>query len=150
MMLTRATAKQMKVENRLDPQQSIRGGARYFASVQDKIPARIAEPDRTWFALASYNVGFGHLEDARKITEANGGDPDKWIDVKKSLPLLARKKWYKKTKYGYARGWEPVIYVENIRKYYDYLVTSDLKVKRAAAAEEKQPENMIRPIAPSH
>ncbi|MCZ6667773.1 MAG: membrane-bound lytic murein transglycosylase MltF [Gammaproteobacteria bacterium] len=150
MMLTQATARQMKVENRLDPQQSIRGGARYFARVLDRIPEHIIEPDRTWFALASYNVGFGHLEDARKITEANGDDPDKWIDVKKSLPLLARKKWYKKTKYGYARGWEPVIYVENIRKYYDYLVISELKVKRAAVAEEKRPENMIRPIAPSH
>jgi len=149
-MLTQATAKQMKVKNRLDPQQSIRGGARYFARVLDRIPEHIIEPDRTWFALAAYNVGPGHLEDARKITEANGDDPNKWIDVKKSLPLLARKKWYKKTKYGYARGWEPVIYVENIRKYYDYLVTSELKLKRAAVAEDKQPENMIRPIAPSH
>ena len=150
MMLTQATARQMKVKNRLDPQQSIRGGARYFARVLDRIPEHIIEPDRTWFALAAYNVGPGHLEDARKITEANGDDPNKWIDVKKSLPLLARKKWYKKTKYGYARGWEPVIYVENIRKYYDYLVTSELKVKRAAVTEEKRPENMIRPIAPSH
>ena len=150
MMLTQATAKQMKVKNRLDPQQSIRGGARYFARVLDRIPEHIIEPDRTWFALAAYNVGPGHLEDARKITEANGDDPNKWIDVKKSLPLLARKKWYKKTKYGYARGWEPVIYVENIRKYYDYLVTADLKVNRGSLAEEKQPEDFIRPIAPSH
>jgi membrane-bound lytic murein transglycosylase F len=72
-------------------------------------------------ALAAYNVGFGHLEDARKITEQRGLDPDKWIDVKTSLPLLAQRKWYKKTKYGYARGWEPVRYVENIRSYYDIL-----------------------------
>jgi len=150
MMLTLATAKQMKVKNRLDPQQSIRGGAKYFARIHQRVPDHISEPDRTWFALASYNVGFGHLQDARKITERNGGDPDKWIDVRKSLPLLARKKWYKSTKYGYARGWEPVIYVENIRKYYDYLVGSDLKAKSGAFVREEQTENIFRPIAPSH
>ena len=122
MMLTQATAKQVKIKNRLDPEQSIQGGARYFKRVLSKIPERIQQPDRNWFALAAYNVGFGHLEDARILTQLNKGDPDKWIDVKKSLPLLSRKKWYKKTKHGYARGWEPVKYVENIRKYYDLLV----------------------------
>ncbi len=150
MMLTQATAKQMKVKNRLDPQQSIRGGAKYFTRIHQRVPSHIAEPDRTWFALASYNVGFGHLQDARKITERNGGDPDKWIDVRKSLPLLARKKWYKSTKYGYARGWEPVIYVENIRKYYDYLVGSDLKAKSGAFVSDEQSESIFSPIAPSH
>lgn len=127
MMLTQATAKHVKIDNRLDPAQSIKGGARYFKQVSKKIPQRIQQPDRTWLALASYNVGFGHVEDARKITVGNGGDPDKWIDVKESLPLLGRKKWYKNTKHGYARGWEPVKYVENIRKYYDLLVWNDVK-----------------------
>ncbi len=144
MMLTRATAKQMEVTNRLDPQQSIRGGARYFTSVLKRIPGSIKEPDRSWLALAAYNVGFGHVEDARKITEANGGDPDKWIDVKKSLPLLARKKWYKNTKYGYARGWEPVKYVENIRNYYEYLTGSEIKANR----ESGELENFTPPQAP--
>lgn len=68
-------------------------------------------------ALASYNIGLGHLEDARVITQTQGADPDKWIDVKQRLPLLSQRKWYKKTKYGYARGKEPVTYVENIRQY---------------------------------
>lgn len=122
MMLTQDTAKHVKIKNRLDPEQSIKGGAKYFKRVLAKIPDRIPAPDRIWLALASYNVGFGHLEDARIITITNKGDPDKWIDVKKNLPLLGRKKWYKKTKHGYARGWEPVKYVENIRKYYDLLV----------------------------
>jgi membrane-bound lytic murein transglycosylase F len=122
MMLTLNTAKHVKIENRLDPEQSIKGGAKYFKKVLAKIPDRIPAPDRIWLALAAYNVGFGHLEDARIITKANKGDPDKWIDVKENLPLLGRKKWYKNTKYGYARGWEPVKYVENIRKYYDLLV----------------------------
>ncbi len=125
MMLTQATAKQMKVDNRLDVSQSIFGGARYFARLISRVPDRIEEPDRTWMALAAYNVGFGHLNDARIITEHLKADPDKWIDVKKHLPLLAQKKWYKSLKHGYARGWEPVKYVENIRKYYDYLVGLD-------------------------
>ena len=125
MMLTQDTARHVKIENRLDPEQSIQGGAIYFKQVLDKIPDRIPQPDRTWLALASYNVGFGHLEDARKITQINNGDPDKWIDVRENLPLLGRKKWYKDTEHGYARGWEPVKYVANIRKYYDLLVWQD-------------------------
>ena len=149
MMLTQVTAKQMKVTNRLDPQQSIHGGARYFTSVHKRIPERIAEPDRSWLALAAYNVGFGHVEDARKITEANGGDPDRWIDVKKSLPLLARKKWYKKTKYGYARGWEPVKYVENIRKYFEYLTGSEVKANRESGELESFNPRENPVIAPS-
>ena len=149
-MLTRPTAKQMGVKDRLNPEQSIFGGAKYFASVLKRTSSHIAEPDRTWFALASYNVGYGHLQDARKITKSNGGDPDKCMDVKKSLPLLARKKWYKSTKYGDARGGEPVIYVENIRKYYDYMVASDIKAQSGQFAREMQIERPIPPIAPSH
>jgi membrane-bound lytic murein transglycosylase F len=122
MMLTQVTASQVGIDNRIDPQQSIVGGAQYFASVKAMIPDRIPEPDRTWMALAAYNIGFFHLEDARILTEMRGGDPDRWIDVRDNLPLLAQRKWYKKTKYGYARGEEPVIYVENIRSYYDILL----------------------------
>ena len=87
-----------------------------------KIPERITEPDRTWLALAAYNIGYGHLEDARILTQKNKGNIDKWIDVKKNLPLLSQKKWFQQTRYGYARGREPVRYVENIRTYYDILV----------------------------
>ena len=127
MMLTLSTAKMVKIKNRLDPEQSIKGGAIYFKRVLKKIPQRIKQPDRNWLALASYNVGFGHLEDARKITQNNKDDPDKWIDVKKSLPLLSKKQWYKFTKHGYARGNEPVKYVENIRKYYELIKWIDIK-----------------------
>ena len=121
MMLTRVTAKEMGIKNRLDPAASIKGGTRYFAKIKGRIAERIAEPDRTWFALAAYNVGYGHLEDARILTEKGGKDPDKWLDVKEFLPLLQKKKYYKQTRYGYARGNEPVIYVQNIRRYYDVL-----------------------------
>ncbi|WP_075806700.1 membrane-bound lytic murein transglycosylase MltF [Pseudomonas putida] len=121
MMLTQRTAQAMGVSNRLDPVQSIRGGAKYFMYVKEQLDDSIKEPDRTWFALAAYNVGGGHLDDARKLAEREGLNPNKWLDVKKMLPRLAQKKWYSKTKYGYARGGEPVHFVANIRRYYDIL-----------------------------
>ena len=122
MMLTKQTAQQVGIIDRLDPVLSIYGGAKYLTTLVDKIPDRIQEPDRTWFALASYNVGFGHLEDARVITQKNGNDPDQWADVKKHLPLLTEHKWYSQTRFGHARGHEPVTFVENIRRFYAILM----------------------------
>lgn len=121
MMLTNATARFVKV-NRLDAIQSIKGGAKYLRYVKEQLPATIEEPDRTWFALASYNVGLGHILDVRRICEELGDDPDKWINVRKHLPKLTQPRWHRKTRYGYARGYEPVQYVRNIRSYYDILV----------------------------
>jgi len=122
MMLTLNAAKDLDIDNRLDPEKSIRGGALYFSGMLKRVPERVPEPDRTWLALAAYNVGLGHLEDARILTQKNDGDPDKWVDVKENLPLLSKKKWFQQTRYGYARGYEPVRYVENIRTYYDILL----------------------------
>lgn len=130
MMLTSATARQMGVEDRTDTAQSISGGARYLRRVEKKLPERIQEPDRTWMALAGYNVGFGHLEDARILTQRAGGDPDKWSDVKQQLPLLSQKKYYKTVKHGFARGKEPVHYVDNIRSYHDLLLWHNRKQKK--------------------
>jgi membrane-bound lytic murein transglycosylase F len=130
MMLTQATARAMGVTNREDAVQSLRGGARYLKRIHQKLPARIKEPDRTWFALAAYNVGLGHLEDARVITLRQGQDPDKWAAVKEHLPLLSRRQWYSKTRHGYARGSEPVRFVQNIRHYYNVLTWSDLAKQR--------------------
>ncbi len=121
MMLTKVTASEIGVNERADPVESIRGGAFYLSKLMQKIPERIQEPDRSWLALAAYNIGYAHLEDARKITQQRGGNPDSWKDVKENLPLLRKRKWYKKTKHGYARGNEAVHYVENIRSYYAIL-----------------------------
>jgi membrane-bound lytic murein transglycosylase F len=122
MMLTRGTAKDMGVTVRTDAEQSISGGARYFTSLLSRIPARIQYPDRVWLAMAAYNIGLGHLEDARRITEGQGYNPDLWIDIKKHLPLLRQKRYYQNTRFGYARGDEAVNYVDNIRRYYDSLI----------------------------
>ncbi|MDH3978900.1 MAG: membrane-bound lytic murein transglycosylase MltF [Gammaproteobacteria bacterium] len=145
MMLTRNAAKDLGIENRSDPVQSIMGGAEYLARMAKRLPEHIPEPDRTWMALAAYNVGLGHLEDARKLTIKNKGDPDRWVDVKKNLPLLSKKKWFQQTRYGYARGREPVRYVQNIRTYYDILVwLTEQKV-----AENGQPPEPLRFDSPA-
>ena len=104
MMLTRRTANQLGVTDRLDPRQSIDGGARYFLDLHDRLPSGIEEPDRTWMALAAYNMGMGHLEDVRVITQKRGEDPDSWDDVRDNLELLTQESWYRDTRYGYALG----------------------------------------------
>jgi membrane-bound lytic murein transglycosylase F len=121
MQLTVKTATEANVTNPADPRQSIFGGARYFRQVYAKIPAHVPEPDRTWFALAAYNIGYGHLEDARVLAQKAGRDPDSWEDVREFLPLLEQEYWYTQTENGYARGWEPVRYVDNVRDYRDML-----------------------------
>ena len=111
----------MKVSNRLDARESIIAGAKYLALVKEQLPARIPEPDRTWLALAAYNQGYGHLEDARILASRNGLSPDSWADVKKWMPLLNQPGYFETLKHGYARGGEAVILVESIRSYYDIL-----------------------------
>lgn len=153
MMLTRSTADHIGIDNRLNPRQSIEGGARYFRQVHGMIPEHVQEPDRTWFALASYNVGFGHLEDARRLAESAGRNPDRWLDVKEFLPLLSQKEWYSKTRHGYARGHEPVIYVQNIRRYYDVLARRyDLQSETEApmVADSGSGELSIPPNQPTY
>jgi membrane-bound lytic murein transglycosylase F len=122
MMLTRRTAAQLGITDRLDPTQSIEGGARYFLQLLNRIPLRIAEPDRTWMALAAYNMGMGHLEDARILVQQRGGNPDTWRDINDSLDLLSQEKWYQQTRNGYARGFEARQYVRNIRSYHEILI----------------------------
>ena len=139
MMLTEDTARRVGIADRLDPRSSILGGARYLTEVRGKIPDRIREPDRTWLALAAYNIGFGHLEDARILTQQQGGDPDAWKDVRARLPLLGQERWYLQSRHGYTRGWEAVAFVDNVRNYRDMLVwmtgdpDSEIRLVRPAA-----------------
>jgi membrane-bound lytic murein transglycosylase F len=121
MMLTEDTAEYLGLDDRLDPRTSILGGAQYYARQTERVADSVEEPDRTWMALAAYNVGFNHLKDARQIVEWQGGNPDTWVDISNALPLLAQRQWYSRVPFGYARGWEPVLYVNNIRSYYNIL-----------------------------
>ena len=122
MMLTNDTAAQMNVANRENPHESIQGAAKYFASLLQRLPDSIKQPDRTWMALAAYNMGLGHLLDARVLAQKRGGDPGKWKDVDKALPLLMQEHWFEQTRYGYARGAEAQAFVANVRSYYDILI----------------------------
>lgn len=121
MMLTRPTAREVGIEDRLDPAQSVDGGARYLQRLYKRLPEGIDGSDRLWFALAAYNVGLGHVYDARTLARRQGLDPNSWKAMERTLPLLTRPKYYGTVKHGYARGYEPVRYVEGIREYYNML-----------------------------
>ncbi len=117
MMLTLNTAREMGVRDRLDARQSIFGGAKYLARMKQRFVPEVTEPDRTWLALAAYNVGRAHMHDAQTLARKQGLDPHRWGDLKKVLPLLSEPEYYNDLKYGYARGTEPVRYVRRIREY---------------------------------
>jgi membrane-bound lytic murein transglycosylase F len=121
MMLTEDTAERMGVRDRLNPRQSIRAGAKYLQLLKSRLPDSIAEPDRTWFALAAYNQGAAHLEDARVLAQRRGLNPDLWVDVKSVFPLLAEPEYFETLKFGHARGGEAVFLVEQIRDYIQIL-----------------------------
>ncbi|OMG52515.1 lytic transglycosylase F [Azonexus hydrophilus] len=125
MMLTEETADRLGVSNRLDARESIIGGARYLNILKDTLPADVEEPDRTWLALAGYNIGPGHLNAARTIGRQLKANPNAWYDMKRVLPLLAKPQYYNRLKSGRARGGEAVILVENIRSYYDILTRNE-------------------------
>ena len=133
MMITLATARDLGIKDRLNPRQSLRGGARFIRNLLRRLPDDIDEPDRTWMALAAYNIGMGHLEDARILTQRNGLDPHVWQDVRAHLPQLQNPDIYPTTRFGFARGEEAVTYVDNIRHYYSVLQLQSL------------PENRLQP-----
>ncbi len=142
MMLTRTTAADLGIHNRIDPVNSIRGGARYLRQIERRLPDDIPDPDRTWFTLAAYNIGPGHLHDARELTRQRGGDPDRWMDVMDSLPLLMQPEWHRQTRFGYARGTEAVNYVQNIRGFYDILVW-----QTTPRVDDPQPDIAAAPVS---
>jgi len=121
MMLTRKTAKMLGVKNRLDPKQSIRGGTRHIKQMLKFVPKEVEGENRLKFALAAYNIGMGHVRDAQKLAKKIGLNQNVWSDLKIVLPLLAQKKYYSTLKFGYARGAEPVKYVEAIYNYRNIL-----------------------------
>jgi len=122
MMLTSETADRLGVADRLDARASILGGARYFSMLREQLPDEIAEPDRSWMAVAAYNLGMGHLNGARAIARRLGRDSTDWWDMKAVLPLLSRPEFAARLKAGPARGGEAVIMTENIRNFHGILV----------------------------
>lgn len=146
MMLTERTAKQLKVD-RLKPKESILGGARYLRAMKDRLPERIQDPDRTWLALAAYNIGMGHLEDARVLTDAAGGDPDSWLNVRQYLTKLGNRRIAAQTKFGPARGYQAVHFVARVREYYEVL--KRLEDQRDAGTSLRQARSRIELVSPA-
>lgn len=145
MMLTKNTAERMNVTVRTDAEQSVRAGSEYLQLLMNQLPQTIKAEDRIWFGLAAYNMGNGHLIDLRRLTKQLGGNPDEWLDVKKNLPLLAEKRYYTDLKYGYARGFEALQYVENIRRYYNSLINHQ-RVKEQESLNEKEQHSQAENI----
>ncbi|GAB4275996.1 MAG: membrane-bound lytic murein transglycosylase MltF [Methylomicrobium sp.] len=125
MMLTDSTAKSLGISDRLNPRQSIKGGAKYLQYLLKRIPREVVEEDRIWFAMAAYNIGFAHLIDARELARKMGKNPNVWADIKQILPLLSEKRHFKALKYGYAPGKDSVRYIDRIRLYHDLLRKSE-------------------------
>ncbi len=123
MMLSASTAADLGVDDRHSTHQSIRAGSDYFRDLVDALPPQIAEPDRTWMALAAYNMGPGHLEDARRLTARLGKNPNLWADVREQLPLLSQPRWYRHLAHGYTpNSRQALAYVSEVRRYYDTLL----------------------------
>jgi len=120
MQLTLETAKEIGIKNRLDPEQSIKGGVKYLKELYERYDGA-KDPDRVFITLASYNVGHGHILDTQKIAKERNLDPNSWSSLEVILPLLRYPKYYKNTKNGYCRGTETVRYVNRIFTYYDIL-----------------------------
>lgn len=137
MMLTQRTAKEVGISDRNDPQQSLIGGIRYFKKLYAKFPERISPQDRIAFALASYNMGYRHLEDARILTQRNHKDPDLWTAVEPFLRQLNQPKIGKTLKWGVADGETAANYVNNIFTYWQMLRWKERKTAAATQIDEK-------------
>jgi membrane-bound lytic murein transglycosylase F len=130
MMLMPVTATKMGVKNVFSADENIQGGARYLHYMKERIPKRIQDPDRTFLAMAAYNMGIGHLEDARIITQMRKKNPDRWPDVRANLTRLSDPAWHSRVKRGYANGRETVQFVERVTQF-------------AAILETAVPENIV-------
>jgi len=117
MMLMPLTVTKMGVKDVFSPDENIMAGSRYLLLMKERIPKRIRDPDRTLLAMAAYNIGIGHLEDARIITQMRKKNPDRWADVRANLPRLADPHWHTRVKRGYANGRETAQFVERVSQF---------------------------------
>ncbi len=117
MMLTEDTADHLGVQDRLDPVDSIFAGARYIADLRNRIPEGVEEPDRLWFALTAYNMGYAHLLDARALAERLGLNKNRWTDLRRALSLINKPEYAAELKFGPAKGGQALRFVQQVRAY---------------------------------
>jgi membrane-bound lytic murein transglycosylase F len=120
MQLLPTTARSLDVTDIYNPVENINGGVRYLKKLYNRFD-QADDNNRLLIALAAYNVGQGHVQDARKLARKKKLDPNQWESLAETLPLLRYRKYYKHAKYGYCRGTEPVKYIKQIMIYYDIL-----------------------------
>ena len=120
MQVLPATAQRFGISDLDSPEGSILAGVRMLGWLYERMQSDLPVPDRTWFSLAAYNAGLGHLIDARKLAGELGLDPDRWFDnVEKAMLLLSRPEYYRNARHGYVRGIETVTYVRDVRELYN-------------------------------
>jgi membrane-bound lytic murein transglycosylase F len=132
MQILPSTAKSLGLADLFDPVQNINAGVKHLKDLYDHFDQAQGE-DRLLIALAAYNIGQGHIYDARELAQKKGLDPDKWESLSKTLPLLQYKKYYMNTQYGFCRGTEPIRYIKQILIYYDVLKRQGFEYKTAQA-----------------
>ncbi len=120
MQVMPATGEQMGFTELHDPEEGIHAGVKYMDHLLGRFDPKLPMETRVHFALASYNVGYGHLLDARRLARQKGWDANRWFGhVEEAMLLLSRPEYYSRARYGFCRGGQPVHYVENIQQYYD-------------------------------
>ncbi len=133
MQLMPVTAARFGVGRNSSPESHIRAGANFIKWLDNRFDDEIPDrEERIKFVLASYNVGKGHVDDARRLAEKYGDDPNVWEDnVEKWLLNKSQPNYYRDpvVKYGYARGIETYNYVKQVVDRYEHyknIIDSDL------------------------
>jgi len=127
MQMLPRTAAELGVEDLKDPKQAILSGVQYLDWTRNRFSKDLPVQEQIFFSLASYNAGYGHVKDAQRLAKQLGLRSDKWFNnVEKAMLLLQRRHYYKKARFGYVRGKEPVNYVRDIhQRYLSYIRITD-------------------------
>ena len=123
MQVMPSTGEELGFTDLHEPQVGIHAGVKYMRQLINRFDHNLPMEERIRFALASYNVGYGHVLDARRLAREMGWDPNRWFgNVEKAMRLLSQPDYYERARYGFCRGGQPVHYVENIQRFYDAYV----------------------------
>ena len=119
MQLMPATARVMGIPKgkEQDPEESIKGGVKYIARLQELFRNVPDEDERVKFVLAAYNAGAGHVTDAMALAKKYGRNPYRWEHhVDHYILLKSNEEYYQDPvcKNGYFRGTETYNFVRDV------------------------------------
>jgi len=117
MMVTLETAALVGVKKRLNPEQNINGGAKYFSMLQQKNKIGLTEADKLSITLASYNLGPTNI---KNIANSINNDVEKvtWSEIKNKLKTVKGSDLNLVDKESYSRGQQAIDYVNRVKEYY--------------------------------